>query len=128
MPVRANCLSLRRWHQGGPMAYYNFLRIRGSIVNLCLTIARELFIERELFGPEPLSEIHGEAAGGRLRNRSFPADAAASWRCHRMMMRALRYLDERRSRIGRAKKPIEESRTAHQFPANTLKMRVPGRP
>jgi hypothetical protein len=42
------------------LAYYNMLRVQGWIGNLALVV------ERELFGQEPLNELHGEGVGEKL--------------------------------------------------------------
>ena len=55
------------------ISYYNFLRVQGWIGNLSLTF------ERELFGQEPLSEIHGSAVGNQLRDHE-PVGSAVSVR------------------------------------------------
>jgi hypothetical protein len=80
------------------LAYYNLLRMQGWIGNLCLVV------ERELFGQEPLNELHGPQVGEkladdlrRLENQMFPLLD----RAHRMMMRSLVYLDGR-TRGGKA--------------------------
>jgi hypothetical protein len=68
------------------------IRIQGWIGNICLVV------ERELFGQEPLNELHGPQVGEkladdlrRLENQMFPLLD----RAHRMMMRSLVYLDGR---------------------------------
>ena len=80
------------------LAYYNLLRMQGWIGNICLVV------ERELFGQEPLHELHGPLVGEkladdlrRLESQMFPLLD----RAHRMMMRSLVYLDGR-SKGGKA--------------------------
>jgi hypothetical protein len=74
------------------LAYHNLLRIQGWIGNICLVV------ERDLFGQEPLNELHGPQVGEKLandlrqlENQMFPLLD----RAHRMMMRSLTYLDGR---------------------------------
>ena len=71
------------------VSYYNFLRVQGWIGNLSLTF------ERELFGQNPLSEIHGSAVGNQLRDqleRLSEVILPLQDRAHRMMVRSLAQL------------------------------------
>ena len=68
------------------VAYYNFLRVQGWIGNSALVF------EGELFGQKPLSEIHGDMVGSRLREqleRLSEVILPLQDRCHRMMVRSL---------------------------------------
>ncbi len=71
------------------LAYYNLLRVQGWVGNLALAV------ERQLFGQESLTSIHGQYAAERLENdirrledRMMPLID----RAHRMMVRSLREL------------------------------------
>ncbi len=70
----------------GLIAYANTMRLQRLIGNICLTA------ERELFGQEPLSEIHGPQFGDRLEeqirtitDRLIPLQE----KCAKMMLRSL---------------------------------------
>jgi hypothetical protein len=68
------------------ISYYNFIRVQGWIGNLSLVT------ERELFGQEPLNEIHGPQVGDRLEEqlqRLGETILPLQDRAHRMMMRSL---------------------------------------
>jgi hypothetical protein len=68
------------------ISYYNFIRVQGWIGNLSLVF------ERELFGQEPLNEIHGPQVGDRLEEqlrRLAEVMMPLQDRAHRMMMRSL---------------------------------------
>ncbi len=76
------------------VAYYNFLRVQGWIGNLALVF------EGELFGKEPLNEIHGPTRGDRLRDqfeRLAEVMMPLQDRAHRMLVRSLSQLAEKRS-------------------------------
>ena len=75
------------------LSYHNLLRVQGWLGNLCIVI------ERGLFGQAPLDEIHGPTIGEKLQNdlrRLNDQMMPLLDRSHRMMMRSLKYLDERR--------------------------------
>lgn len=68
------------------VAYYNMLRVQGWIGNLSLVV------ERELFGQDPLSEIHGETVGRRLEEqvrRLAEVMLPLQEKAHKMMARSL---------------------------------------
>ena len=68
------------------ISYYNFIRVQGWIGNLSLVF------EREVFGQEPLNEIHGPQVGDRLEDqlrRLAEVMLPIQDRAHRMMMRSL---------------------------------------
>ena len=68
------------------VAYFNLLRTQGWIGNLALVV------ERQLFGQEPLNEIHGPQVGDRLEEqlrRLAEIMMPLQDRAHRMMMRSL---------------------------------------
>lgn len=74
------------------VAYYNFLRVQGWIGNLALVF------EGELFGREPLNEIHGTTVGGRLRDqieRLAEVMMPLQDRAHRILVRSLTQLPPR---------------------------------
>ena len=71
------------------IGYYNMLRTQRWIGNLSLVV------ERDLFGQEPLNEIHGPTVGGRLEDqlrRLAEAIMPLQERAARMMMRSLEAL------------------------------------
>lgn len=71
------------------VAYYNFLRVQGWIGNAALVF------EGELFGKEPLNEIHGSTVGDRLRDqieRLAEVMMPLQDRAHRMLVRSLAQL------------------------------------
>jgi hypothetical protein len=68
------------------VAYYNFLRAQHWIGDLSLVV------ERELFGQEPLNEIHGPTGGSRLSEeirRLAEVLLPLQERAQRMMLRGL---------------------------------------
>ena len=68
------------------IAYYNLLRVQGWIGNIALVV------ERQLFGKEPLNEIHGSQVGDMLEEqlrRLAEVMMPLQDRAHRMMMRSL---------------------------------------
>ena len=68
------------------LAYFNLLRVQGWIGDLALAV------ERQLFGQEPLNEIHGPQVGDRLEEqlrRLAEVMMPLQDRAHRMMMRSL---------------------------------------
>ena len=68
------------------LAYYNLLRVQGWIGNIALVV------ERQLFGKEPLNEIHGPQVGDALEEqlrRLAEVMMPLQERTHRMMMRSL---------------------------------------
>ena len=74
------------------ISYYNILRTQRWIGNLSLVV------ERELFGQEPLNEIHGDKAGDRLEEqlrRLAEVLLPLQDRAGRMMMRSLESLGYR---------------------------------
>jgi len=77
------------------IAYRNLLRVQGWIGSLCLTV------ERELFGQEPLNEIHGTTVGAELEQqlRRLEEHVLLLERCHRMVARSLGHLEARRSKV-----------------------------
>lgn len=71
------------------IAYYNFLRVQGWIGN------SSLVFEGELFGRTPLSEVHGDTVGAKLRDqleRLAEVMLPLQDRSHRMLIRALAHL------------------------------------
>jgi hypothetical protein len=74
------------------ISYFNVLRTQRWIGNLSLVV------ERELFGEEPLNQVHGHAVGDRLQEQlSRLADTLLPLqeRAARMMMRSLEALRSR---------------------------------
>ncbi len=72
------------------ISYYNLLRTQRWIGNLSLVV------ERELFGQEPLNEIHGDKVGDRLEEqlrRLAEVLLPLQDRAGRMMTRSLEFLD-----------------------------------
>ncbi len=68
------------------ISYYNFIRVQGWIGNLSLVF------ERELFGQEPLNQIHGPQVGDMLEEqlqRLGETILPLQDRAHRQMMRSL---------------------------------------
>ena len=68
------------------IGYFNMLRTQRWIGDLCLVV------ERELFGQEPLNEIHGDKVGDRLEEqlrRLAEVMLPLQDRAARMMMRSL---------------------------------------
>lgn len=91
------------------VAYYNFLRVQGWIGN------SSLVFEGELFGRAPLSEIHGETIGGRLRDqleRLSEVILPLQDRCQRMMTRALTHLPRNANGFSARGRDAESTRTA----------------
>lgn len=77
------------------LAYHNMLRVQGWVGNLCLVV------ERELFGQEPLNQIHGPGVGKRMTeelNRLEHTFMPLLERCHRMIARSSAHLEVRRGR------------------------------
>ena len=75
------------------VAYYNFLRTQKWIGDLSMVF------EAEVFGQKPLSEIHGETIGNRLRDqieRLADVMLPLQDRCHRMMARSFERLPRSR--------------------------------
>lgn len=68
------------------IAYYNMIRLQGWIGDTALVV------ERQLFGQEPLNEIHGPSIGDRLAEqitRLSEGLIPLQERCQRMMARSL---------------------------------------
>jgi hypothetical protein len=76
------------------IAYRNLLRVQGWIGSLCLTV------ERELFGQEPLNEIHGSTVGKELEQnlRRLEEHVLLLERCHRMVARSFAHLEVHRGK------------------------------
>jgi hypothetical protein len=71
---------------GTVLAYYNMLRVQGSIGDLVLVV------DREFFGQEPLNELHGEGVGEKLTEDIRRLDEvllSLQDRAHKMMLRSL---------------------------------------
>lgn len=83
------------------IAYYNMLRTQGWIGNLSLVV------ERELFGQEPLNEIHGPTVGDALEEqlrRLSDVILPLQDRSARMMLRSLEALRARPNASPRRRK------------------------
>jgi len=78
------------------VAYRNMLLMQGWIGNLCLVV------ERELFGQEPLNEIHGHTVGDSLEKQIASLEHRLMPlldRCQRMMARSFAYLDAAKRKL-----------------------------
>lgn len=90
------------------VAYYNFLRVQGWIGNSALVF------EGELFGNEPLNEIHGSTVGDRLRDqieRLAEVMMPLQDRAHRMLVRSLAQLSRPSSPVASPDRPRIPRRT-----------------
>lgn len=91
------------------VAYYNFLRVQGWIGNSALVF------EGELFGKEPLNEIHGSTVGDRLHDqieRLAEVMMPLQDRAHRMLVRSLAQLPRPSSPGPSSDRPRIPRRTA----------------